>query len=160
MQLRFTKLDDRRHVLEVRCGERSERAELETRSTLHHDFTHLAVEELAPVDSGFFTALARGTTLAELASRAKEGTFDPVAMQVERAVAVLQGLTRKDEEPHVLHARIVESLAVQQDAPPTWFTPDFVAAVRARLHHLLGRWRATPYGGVMEVSWDRREPDA
>jgi hypothetical protein len=134
----------------VREG-RTQRAVLETRSTLHHDFTHLAVEELAPVESGFFVELARGATLEELAARA-DG-YEGAALQVERCVAVLQGLARTDEAPAALHGRIVAALAVQDEAPPPWFTVDFVAAVRARLRGLLGRWRATPFGGSLEVTW-------
>lgn len=158
MLLRFTRIDERRHALEVVRAGRTQRVVLETRSTLHHDLTHLAVEELAPVDRGFFVELARGTTLDELAGRA-DGYEGP-ALQVERCVAVLQGLASTDEAPAALHARIVASLAVQDEAPPPWFTADFVAAVRARLRGLLGRWRATPFGESLEVTWgtNRAQP--
>lgn len=157
MLLRFTKLDDRRHVLAVEVAGRAERVELETRSTLHHDLTHLAVEELAPVTGGFFVALAAGTALDDVARQAQEGWLAGTdAMRVERAVAVLQRLAKVDEDPAALHARIVASLAVQDEAPPDWFTPALVAGVRERLRALVGRWRATPYGGTMEVAWERR----
>lgn len=154
MLLRFTRLDERRHALEVVRADGTQRVELETRSTLHHDFTHLAVEELAPVEAGFFVELARGATLEELARRAD--AYTGAALQVERTVAVLQGLARSEEAPAALHARVVESLAVQAETPPPWFTAEFVTAVHARLRALLGRWRATPFGGSMEVTWGTR----
>jgi hypothetical protein len=156
MLLRFTRIDERRHALEVVREGRTQRAELETRSTLHHDFTHLAVEELAPVETGFFVELARGATLEELSSRA--GAYEGAALQVERSVAVLQGLAKVDQDPRELRARVVESLALQGESPPPWFTHEFVSAVRARLRELLGRWRATPPGESMEVTWSASRP--
>lgn len=155
MRIRFTKLDDRRHALEIERRGRTERTELETRSTLHHDLTHLAVEQAAGLDHGFFGSLARGATLAELAGAGREGGggYTGPMLEVERAVAVLQRLARADEDPGELHARIAESVALQDEALPSWFTADFVAAVRERLRGLVGRWRATPYGAVMECRW-------
>jgi len=156
MLLRFTRIDERRHALEVVREGVVQRAELETRSTLHHDFTHLAVEELAPVETGFFVELARGATLQELAQR--PDAYAGVALQVERTVAVLQGLAKLDQDPSELRARVAESLALQGESPPPWFTDAFVAAVRARLRELSGRWRATPFGGSLEVTWSARRP--
>lgn len=154
MLIRLTKLSDRRHALEVeRDDGRSERVEVETRSTLHHDLTHLAVEEAAGIDDGFFGSLAAGRTLAELAGSAQE--YAGTGMEVERAVAVLQQLAKVDEDPAALHARITAALAVQGAAPPSWFTVELVAAVRERLRQLVGRWKATPYGAALELCWTR-----
>ena len=158
MLIRLTKLNDSRHALEIERAGRRERVELETRSTLHHDLTHLAVEEAAGIDHGFFGALAGGTSLAELRA-ADEGTLPYTApmMEVERAVVVLQPLCKVDQDPRALHARITDSLAVQGATPPSWFDVELVTAVRERLRRLLGQWRATPYGATMELEWKTRE---
>jgi len=155
VNIRLTKLDDRRHVLEIERGGRSERVELETRSTLHHDLTHLAVEEAAGIDQGFFGALAAGRSLAELGAGVRDGAPEYVGpmLQVERAVVMLQQLTRRDEDPAELLARIRASLAHQNASPPSWLTLELVAAVRERLRRLLGQWRATPYGECLELRW-------
>jgi hypothetical protein len=159
MRIRLTKLSDRRHVLEVERDGRCESVELETRSTLHHDLTHLAVEEAAGIEHGFFGSLARGKTLAELAGRSGASAleYDGPMLQVERAVAVLQRLARVDEDPAAFHARISDSLAIQGESPPSWFTVELVTAVRDRLRRLLGQWRATPYGATMELCWAGEE---
>jgi hypothetical protein len=149
MRIRFTKLSDRRHVLEVERGGRRECVQLESRSTLHHDLAHLAVEEAAGIEDGFFGSLAKGASLGGLA-----GDYAASMLQVERTVAVLQRLAKIDEDPAALHARIVDSLDVQGEAPPSWFTADFVRTVRERLRALVGRWRATPYGSALEVDWE------
>lgn len=80
------------------------------------------------------------------------------ALEVVRAVAVLQGLAKVDQDPRELRARIVGSLAPQGESPPPWFADAFVAAVRARLRELLGRWRSTPFGLSLEVTWSARRP--
>ena len=155
MHIRLTKLNDARHALEIeRAGER-ERIELETRSTLHHDLTHLAVEEAAGLDHGFFGALASGKSLAELRAPAEE--YAAPMMEIERAVVVLQQLCKVDEDPAALHARIRASLALQDAVSPEWFTVELVTAVRERLRRLLGQWRATPYAATLELEWRERE---
>jgi len=152
VRLRFTKLDDARHALEVEVAGHTQRAELETRSTLVHDLTHLALESSAAIDDGFFVALARGASLAELAATAMQAE-SAARMQVERTVAVLQVLARVDHDPAELHGRITSSLALQEQLPPPWFTVEMVASARQRLRALVGRWRATPCGASMEVGW-------
>ncbi|HEX6883187.1 MAG TPA: hypothetical protein VF530_07380 [Planctomycetota bacterium] len=156
MRVRLTRLSDQRHVLEIeRADGTRERAELETRSTLHHDLTHFALEEAAGLAHGFFPALAAGSTLAELAGRVDERApqYHGESLAVERAVAVLQRLARQDEDPAALHARLVELAAVQGETLPPWFTRELVTRVREGLRQLLGRWRKTPYGGVLELTW-------
>ena len=36
---------------------------------------------------------------------------------------------------------------------PTWLTADFVAAVQESMRRLVGRWRATTFGDVLELTW-------
>ncbi len=155
MLLRWIKESDGRHALELEDGPRRERVALETRSTLFHDLTHFALEEAAGLDCGFFGALAAGQGFAELAGPEAERGYSPAMLEVERAVAVLQQLAKRDLDPARLHERVVAGLAIQGAAPPEWFTAALVAAVRERLRQLLGRWRATPYGGAMELVWTR-----
>lgn len=155
MRIRLTRQNDQRHELAVERDGRWESVELETRSTLVHDLTHLAVEQAAGIEHGFFGSLAAGQSFAELAGDRSDGRprYPGAKMEVERAVAVLQHLAKVDEEPAALHARVVASLAVQDAVPPPWFTVELVADVRERLRRLLGHWRATPFGGVMELEW-------
>lgn len=158
MRIRLTRLGPQRHALEVERDGRRERVELETRSTLVHDLTHLAVEEAAGIEHGFFGSLAAGQSFAELADGMAGGRprYPDAMMEVERAVAVLQHLARADEEPAAVHARIVASLAAQDAVPPAWFTVELVTAVRERLRQLLGHWRATPFGQTLELEWRSR----
>jgi hypothetical protein len=160
VRVRLTKLRDEQHALEIERDDGTrERVELETRSTLHHDLTHFALEQAAGIDRGFFGSLAAGKTLAELSGRAGEGLLEytGLMLQVERAVAALQRLAKVDEEPAALHARITAMLAVQGESPPAWFTVELVTEVRDRLRRLMGRWRSTPHRGSMELRWGRAE---
>src|SRR5262245_3961332 len=106
MRIRFTKLSDHRHAFEVERHGQRERVELETRSTLYHDLTHLAVEEAAGIEDGFFGSLAKGMRLAQLAGDPSKPTpieYAESAMHVERMVAVLQRLAKTDEDPASFH---------------------------------------------------------
>ena len=158
MRILLTKLNDERHALEIVRDDRSrERVELETRSTLHHDFTHLAVEEAAGLVAGFFGSLAAGKTFAELSGRGPSGAPDYTGemLQIERTVAVLQRMARTQEDPRALHAHITSLLAIQDESPAPWFTLELVTRVYERLRQLVGQWKATPYGATMELVWTR-----
>ncbi len=156
MRILLTKLSDKRHSLEiVRADGSGERVELETRSTLHHDLTHLAVEETAGLAQGFFGSLAAGAGLDELGGRILDGSaqYSEALLEIERAVAVLQRMAKGDQDPRALHARLVSLLAVQETALPSWLTLDLVIRAHERLRALVGQWKATPYGRTLELAW-------
>lgn len=158
MRVRLTRIDERHHRLEVEREDSWESAELETRSTLAHDLTHYAVERAGGLQDGFFGLLAAGCTLDQLAGRAKtmKTVLTGPSLEIERAVAILQTLVRRDEDPDELFARITDLLALQDARPPAWFTLELVRAVRERLRHLAGRWAATPFGETLELEWPTR----
>jgi hypothetical protein len=155
MRIVFTRLSEARHSLEIRRADgRRERVELETRSCLLHDLVHFAVEEAASITSGFWGSLAAGMSFDEL-SGTGTGMADGgrLMMEVERAVAVLQGGVKTKADPAEAHARIVAMLRIQDAEPPPWFTAVLVARVHERMRGLLGHWNATPYGSSMELDW-------
>jgi hypothetical protein len=155
MRIVLTKLTDARHRLEVhRKGGASEQVELETRSCLLHDLTHFAVEEAAGISGGFYGSLAAGRTFDDLMGRTGQAMADSdLMMEVERAVAVLQGGVKTKEDPAAAYERIVAMLRIQDAKPPSWFTRGLVVEVHERMRQLLGRWNATPNGSSMELSW-------
>jgi hypothetical protein len=156
MRILLTKRSDERHGFAiVRADASRESVELETRSTLHHDLTHLAVEEAAGLDEGFFGSLAAGASIEELSGRmpGSGAPYSEKRMEIERGVALLQRMAKGDVDPARLHAHIVDMLAAQDAEPPPWFTRALVMDVHARLRALVGRWKATPYGGTLELAW-------
>lgn len=150
MRIRFRKLSNERHRLEVERAGGAESVELETRSTLFHDLTHFAVEECAGLDAGFFGGLAAGESLSDLADEAR---FSDDRMRIERAVVVLQGLPKRDEDPATLFRRIEELASIQDAELPGWFTEDLVRCVRSRLREFVGHWRVIPPGEALELRW-------
>ena len=155
MRILFHKLSDDRHVLEImREDGRSERMECETRSYLMHDFLHYAVESEAGTQSGVWGNLARGKTLADLNDRTGKAMQDggPEMAIIERIVGGLSGLV-KGYSPESMTAALC-GYADQLGAPmPDWFNQEFVRAVEERMRRLVGRWKATPYGAAMDLTW-------
>ena len=156
MRIRLTKLSDSRHVLDVVHADGTrERVELVSRELLFHDLLHYAVECCLGTQDGFWGALARGKTLADLNDRtgaAMESLAGPVAA-VEQTVGMMTGAV-KSKAPA---AEVVASLRSYHEAlgqePPGWCTESFVEAVRERMRQVLGRWKAVPYRGAMEIEW-------
>jgi hypothetical protein len=161
VRIALRKVSDERHVLEiVRDGGRVEAIACETRSYLRHDLLHYAAESLAGVDGGFWGTLARGVSLAEVNDRSAYAAAPatPELLAMERIVGILSGAVKGRSA-----AQIVAGFQSHADAlgwsTPAWLTADFVAAVQERMRQLHGRWKATPYGQAMELTWpDRAQP--
>ncbi len=153
MKIRFHKLTDDRHVLElVRADGRRERVECETRSYLMHDLLHFAVEREAGLEIGFWGALAAGKTLAELNDRSIPMDASPELAMVEHVVGALHGLTR--QQPAAEVAAGLRRYAEANDATrPAWLTDEMIEGAQERMRQLRGHWNATPFGGVMELDW-------
>lgn len=154
IRILFHKVSDDRHVLEiVRDDGRLERVDCETRSYLEHDLLHFAVETEASLRGGFWGALASGRTLAQMNDRARPTPYGTSEMMViERVVGVLSGLT-KGRTPEEMVSGLERYAASSSEPTPSWLTTSFVAGVQERLRRLIGRWKATPFGGTMELRW-------
>ena len=156
LRIRIHKLNDAQHRLEiVRSDGRREEVVCETRSYLRHDLLHYAVESSAALESGFWGLLASGTTLARMNDRTAP---PPVAGEQGEEIAAIEqivGALHRSEGPEAPELvaglrRFAESLG---GSLPRWVTAEFVVRVREAMRSLEGRWRATRYGDVMEISW-------
>lgn len=164
MKLRFHKLTDTRHELEViRPGTASERVACETRSYLVHDLLHFATESAAGLDNGFYGRLAAGVTLAELNERAKamsSAEFGADEMlQIEQVVGMLSGSV-KGLAPGEMMAAFQRYEAASERALPAWVTANLLLEVEERMRRLLGHFRATEFGSFMELEWPEAPPPA
>ena len=155
MRIELRKISDQQHELAV-VRDRGPREAMtcETRSTLVHDLLHFAAEREAAVQTGFWGTLASGLTLADMNDRtgAALGAAGPDVMAIERIVGPLSAAA-KGASPDALASRIRDYLAETGDTAPDWLTPAFIAAVQERLRHLLGAWRAVPYGETLRLDW-------
>jgi hypothetical protein len=147
----FRKMSEERHELEiVRDDGCRERVVCETRSYLVHDLLHYAVESEAEVRGGFWGSLANGKTLAEMNDRnAMMGGEMPI---IERVVGALSGAVKGRSAAEMV-AALDQHAAALGSTNPAWLTVELVAAVQERMRKLLGHWKATPFGGSMELTW-------
>ncbi len=151
VRIRFRKLSDERHELAISTDPASwETVDCETRSCLVHDLLHFAVETEAGIQSGFWGRLATGTTLAEMNDRTL--SMGEAMAAVEQIVGALTASVKGRSAAEVVAGmnRFASSLGTTM---PPWLTEGFVAAVQERMRQLAGRWKATPYGGVLELAW-------
>jgi hypothetical protein len=155
LTLRFTKLSDERHRLEYRRLDGSgEAIEMETRSLLQHDLLHLALESEAGLRGSFYGILAKIGGYEELSVAGGAALGGEVAI-TERIVGALQGAMKDGEafDGEAFAERMAEYLDLFGERPPRWLTPELLARVQERTRQLTGRWKATPYGGVMELAF-------
>jgi hypothetical protein len=155
VRILFRKTSDERHVLEiVRPDGRREQEDCETRSFLVHDLLHYAVESEARLTAGFWGNLAKGKTLADMNDRTGQAMKDASAEMavIERVVGSLSGAVkgRTAKEMAAALGMYATSLGTTN---PAWLTEAFILAVQDRMRKLQGHWKATPYGGTMELDW-------
>jgi hypothetical protein len=151
MRIAFRKLTDERHELAISRDPGSwETVECETRSYLTHDLLHYAVEVEAGVQSGFWGRLAAGATIAEMNDRTRP--MDDEMAAIEQVVGALTASVKGRSAAEVIAGmnRFASSLGASL---PRWLTEGFVLAVQKRMRQLLGRWKATPRGSVLDLTW-------
>jgi hypothetical protein len=71
---------------------------------------------------------------------------------IERVVGAMHGLT-KGLSAVTVYNTLMTMQTTSETALPPWVTEEFVAAVQERLRQLSGRWKATPFDGVMGLAW-------
>jgi hypothetical protein len=155
VRIALRKLTDARHELAIlRASGAREAVECETRSYLHHDLLHYAVEREAGLSVGFWGTLAAGATLARMNDRTQPPpTAAPEQlMAIEQVVGALSE-TLKGRAPAELVAGMRRFAASMGTTMPDWLTEALVVGVNERMRRLLGRWRATPRGGEMVLDW-------
>ncbi|MDX2225419.1 MAG: hypothetical protein SFV21_21880 [Rhodospirillaceae bacterium] len=159
LRLSFTRVSNERHRFAyARADGSGESLDLETRSFLVHDFLHIAVECEARMTAGFLGQLAAGAHYADLSGPAAAQLMaaPPAKDQAERwlaehIVGPLTPVALGRATPQAFLAGLADwSAAVGRPIPP-WLDAGFVDRVLARYRSLAGRWRATPFGAVMDV---------
>jgi hypothetical protein len=156
MRIIFHKISDESHTLAiVREDGRREEVSCETKSLLLHDLLHLAVESEAKVKTGLWGNLAKGRTLADMndrTGRAMAAAEASEMMVIERLVGALNGAVKGRGARDMVQALDDYAAALGTTNPP-WLTEELVVNVQERMRKLTGQWKATPYGGVMELDW-------
>ena len=141
MRITFTKISAERHAVAItRADGTSERLEVDTREFLRHDLAHYAIESELPIRKGFWGCVAAGVSLAGEAVAGSE------AQLAESLAGPIQTLFRIDagvDAYFELFARFAPTNGIQ----------DLAARVHERVRQLRGLWKATPFGGQMELIW-------
>lgn len=141
MKIRFTKLSDEQHRVQVvRDDGSSDEATLNSRSFLRHDFAHLAAEECVGLEEGFWGLVAKGAPLDG------EGMGGPCIQLAETLAGPIQTLMRID-------APVVRYIATLTHLLPDRDCGELGAALHEKARQLQGHRRATAYGDTMEVEW-------
>ncbi|MEZ0372479.1 MAG: hypothetical protein ACAI44_25535 [Candidatus Sericytochromatia bacterium] len=155
MRILLSKLSDQRHLLQLVAADGGrEQVELETRSVLIHDFLHYAVEAEAGLQDGFWGLLAAGRSLAEMNDRTGQAmqAYSGSLMLIEKIVGAMSGAVKGRSATEMMQGFEAYAAAMDESLPP-WLDEDLILRVQERMRRLQGHWKATPYGGTMELEW-------
>jgi hypothetical protein len=141
VRIAFTKISDERHAVTItRTDGTAERLEVETREFLRHDLAHYAIEFERPIRKGFWGSIASGASLIG------DGIIGSDAQLAESLAGPIQTLIRIDAGQDA-YLELLKRFAATSDAQ------DLAARVHERVRQLRGHWKATPFGGEMELEW-------
>lgn len=141
VRITFTKISAERHAVSItRADGTAERLEVDTREFLRHDLAHYAIESELPIRRGFWGSVASGASLAG------DGVTGSDAQLAETLAGPIQTLFRIDAGPDA-YLDVLNRLA------PMIGTQNLAARVHERVRQLRGLWKATPFGGQMELTW-------
>jgi hypothetical protein len=141
VRITFDKISDERHVVTVtRADSTSESVELESRELLRHDLAHFAIESELPIRRGFRGCIASGASLSG------QGVAGSEAELAESLAGPIQTLFRTNAGLNA-YAELLARFS------PTSGVQDLAARVHERVRQLRGLWKATPYGGRLELVW-------
>ena len=146
MEIVFTKVSDRRHVVSiVRADATTESVELDSRSFLQHDLAHFAVERELGLAGGVWGSVARGGSLGG------DGLDGEDMELVESISGPMQTMLRIAASPEQIHE-------VVQRVAPAYASLELAHRLHTRLRSLAGHWAATPYGGHLRLDWPEDMP--
>ncbi|MBI1360537.1 MAG: hypothetical protein GC155_09695 [Alphaproteobacteria bacterium] len=153
LRIRLTRISNDRHRFEaVRADGSVELRELETRSYLTHDLVHFALESEGKLDEGFYGLLARGGGYEASADMWAGDTG-----RIEKVVAMLQTALKDEVETREFAKRASDAFHHINELAPAWLTEDLIAGAVQRFRSLQGKWRATPFGEAMDLTFSLRE---
>jgi hypothetical protein len=137
----FTKISNERHAVTItRADGSSEAVEVETRGFLRHDLAHFAIESELPIRKGYWGCVASGASLSG------EGVGGSDAQLAESLAGPIQTLFRIEAGPDA-YSELLRRFS------STSGSQDLAARVHERIRQLRGHWKATPFGGQMELVW-------
>ena len=141
MRIAFTKIADERHAVAItRTDGTTESVEVDTREFLRHDLAHFAIELELPIRKGYWGCVASGATLAGVGVGGSDAALaESLAGPIQTLFRLDAGLDAYEE----LLARVSGARGSR----------DLAARVHERVRQLRGHWKATPYGGRMELVW-------
>jgi len=141
MRIVFIKISADRHRVKIaRTDGTTESVELESRGFLRHDLAHLAIELELPIRKGYWGCVSFGASLTGNGVAGAEARF------AETLAGPIQTLMRIEAEPNAYFDLLRE--IVPEDS-----SHDLAARVHERVRQLRGHWKATPFGGEMELVW-------
>ena len=158
LKLHLTKLSGSHHRFAyVRRDGTGEAIDLETRNFLLHDLIHFAVESEAGLKNSFYGLLARGETYAALSTADITSGAHPGGVEIlltERIVGAFTSLAKGGATAEQTIAGARNLLAANGEPLPQWLDVAFAERVAERFRRLQGQWKATIFGGAMELTFD------
>lgn len=139
MEVRFTRLTDERHAVEVvRDDGTTDRVELDTRSFLRHDLAHWAVESVLGLRHGVWGSVAAGGSLSGVGL---DGADVPRA---ESIAGPVQTLLRTDAGVEAYREALTHAGVAD---------PEVASRLHEAVRRLRGHWNATAHGETMALRW-------
>ena len=154
LKLSIKRISPTHHTLRyVRQDGSSEEQAFESKSTLLHDFMHLAIESEARLKYGFFGLLAQGYSYDELAGKTPSDYPHEDAMDVEMVVGPFTAITKGKATAEQLIAGLKNQFGAYGRPEPTWVTKRLLDQAHERYKRIVGEWNSLKFGETLEITF-------
>jgi len=155
MQLSFTRISPTHHRFEYRRDDGTgEAKDLETKSFLTHDFIHYVLETEAKLSEGFYGALEKGETLADLSDPARMESQN--SLDTERVAGACTSLVQEKSSAADIIAGLQNIYKAHKQTLPAWVTVEMLERAVHRYRRLIGEWNSLPFGRTLELTFNTR----
>ena len=154
LKLSIKRISPTHHTLRyVREDGSGEEKAFESKSTLLHDFMHLAIESEAQLMHGFFGLLTQGYSYDELAGKAPSQYPEEEAMNVEMVVGPFSAITKGKATATQLIEGLGNLFGAHGKPVPSWVTSGMLDRAYQRYQCILGKWNSLKYGETLELEF-------
>lgn len=155
--IEITKISSTHHILRCTREDGSvHEAELESKTYLIHDFTHLAYEQTAGLTDSFWGSLAKGKPFDELRKENDPTTVHPdnnEITQTEMIVGPLQGIMQGKRQPEELIEGLTNLFNAYNTTIPEHLTVDLINQTQTVFKTYLGEYNSLEIGEKMVIEW-------
>ncbi len=137
----------------IRGDNSGESHEIETKTFLGHDLTHLALEKSGNIKNGFYGLIESGLSYKQLTGLGNPELPNSKIIQVEWIVGPLSSYLKNRTDIDIFYERLHGIFISYNEKPPSWLTKEVIIESVSLYDAMIGEWKSLGFGNVLELTF-------